>query len=147
MQGTDGNHWSVLGVFVSVPRDVAGTAGSTNTRGTWNIALVLWCTAVSERGNEQKLKPVFPRWMPRASFQRTVMAKLLVAAGLRLLKSPMVLWERNPPKVADWNVVCVGPGCMSHNRHDALRNGNVSEVSRRLPLLSPQASSVRKSCR
>ena len=60
MQGTDGHHRCVLGVFVSVPRNAAGTAGSTKACNTGNITIVLRCTAVIRRSNEQKLKPVSP---------------------------------------------------------------------------------------
>ena len=52
---------------------------------------------------------------------------------------PHDVGERNPPEIADWDVVLVGPGCMSHNRHDAFRNVSVGIVPRRLPLLSPQS--------
>ena len=99
MQGTDGHHRCVLGVFISVPRNVAGTAGSTKACNTGNVAIVRRCTAVVRRGNEQKLKPVFPDWMPRASFQRTVMTKLLVIAGLRCRNTSNTLGNGAHPKL------------------------------------------------
>ena len=59
--------------------------------------------------------------------------------GIPSSQEPHDARERNPPKVADWDVVPVGPGCVSHNRHDAHRDGNVGVAPRRLPCLSPQS--------